>query len=164
MRLVSRRLSAGTGGGAARQSAELIEMDWLRALRDQVCVEEVLVSELILGIVMDVLVHVPIQDFQGFGVDWIPVPPGTSLSWMPAELVVLHPEIGLEDFRRRREPEQGGIAGCESGSRSRPHRQTLLRAELNSAAPGASAAAPSPMRRRKDRRGRVRGAGERLVT
>jgi hypothetical protein len=30
------------------------------------------------------------------------------------EFIVLHPEIGLEDFRRRREPEQGGIAGCES--------------------------------------------------
>ena len=66
------RLSAGTSSGAARQSAELIQIDWLRAFRDQICVQEILVSELILGIVMDVLGHVPIQDLQGFGVGWIP--------------------------------------------------------------------------------------------
>jgi hypothetical protein len=109
------KFSAGTGGGAARQGAELIQINWLRAFRHQVCVKECEVGALILGIIMDILIHIPIQDFQGFGVDWI-----ASSAWFFAvldstELIVLDPKIGLEDFRRSRESEKGRITGCDCG-------------------------------------------------
>jgi hypothetical protein len=77
---------------------------------------------LILGIIMDVLVHITIKDFQGLGVDWIPSSSRDFAVLDPSELVVLAPEIGLEDFGRRREPEQGRVSrrdtaacSCRSG-------------------------------------------------
>ena len=69
-------------------------------------------SSLILGIIMDVLVHVPIKNFQGFGVDRISCAARNFTVWDSSQLIVLDPEISLEDFRSRREPEQGGIASC----------------------------------------------------
>ena len=68
---------------------------------------------LILSVIVDVLVHVPIKHFQGIGIGLIP-----SSAWFfpvldAPELVVLDPEVRLEDFRRRRKPEHGGIAFCD---------------------------------------------------
>jgi hypothetical protein len=88
-------------------------MNWLRTFGHQIGVKECEVGELILGIIMDVLVHVPIQNFQGFGVDRISRAARNFAVWDSSEFIVLDPEIGLEDFRRRREPEQGSIAGCD---------------------------------------------------
>ena len=72
-----------------------------------------------------------------------PVPPGTSLSWNSREFVVLDPEIGLEDFRGGCEPEQSGIAGCDS-VHSRPHRQTLLKLSLTVRLPEQARPRPVP--------------------
>src|SRR4030095_9048508 len=49
----------------AGQSAKLIQIDWVCALRNQVGVDELEVGELILGVVVDILGHVLIQLFQG---------------------------------------------------------------------------------------------------
>ena len=51
----------GAGRFTARQRAKLIQIDGCRALRSQVRVDEGEVAELILGIVVDILGHVPIQ-------------------------------------------------------------------------------------------------------
>src|SRR6266487_413488 len=62
----------GTCRLTAGQRAKPIQIDWLRALGSQVRVDEREVSELILGIVVDILRHVLIQVFQGLGVGGIP--------------------------------------------------------------------------------------------
>jgi hypothetical protein len=103
-------LSARARGSAARQSAERFEIYSSRSLGDQVCVKESEMGVLILGIIMDVLVHIPIKDFQGLGVGWIPGSSRDFVVWDASELVVLDPEIGLEDFGRRREPEQSRVS------------------------------------------------------
>ena len=71
---------------------------------------------LILGIVMDVLVHISIKHFQGLGVDWIPSSSRDFAVWDSSEFVVLDPEIGLESFGCRRKPEQGRISRCDTAA------------------------------------------------
>jgi hypothetical protein len=66
-------------------------------------------AELILGIIMDVLVHISIKDFQGLGVGWIASSPRDFAVLDPCEFVILDPEIGFENFGRRREPEHGRV-------------------------------------------------------
>ncbi len=71
-----------------------------------------MMSDLIVGIIVDVLSHVFVQHSQGGGVGWI-----ASASWDfrvldAAEFVVLDPEIGLEYFRRRCKSEKGSVSGC----------------------------------------------------
>src|SRR4029077_185460 len=99
-------------------------MDRLCSLGDQVCVKECEMGVLILGIIMDVLVHIPIENFQGLGVDWIATSSRDFAVLDACELVVLAPEIGLENFSRCREPEQGRVpwyksAACSCRSRAR---------------------------------------------
>src|SRR5262245_6764889 len=55
------KFSAGSGRTAARQSAKLLETYGLFALRRQVGVEEREVSDLILGVVVDILGHIHIK-------------------------------------------------------------------------------------------------------
>jgi hypothetical protein len=81
-----------------RQSTKLIEVDWIGPLRNQIRVDESEVGHLILGIVMDVLGNVRIENRKGRGVGWTP-----SSSWdfavlNSSEFVVLLPQISLEDF------------------------------------------------------------------
>ena len=70
-------------------------------------------SALILGVVVDVYIHILIEHFQCFGVGWISSSASFFAVLNSSEFVILDPEIGLQDFRRRREPEKGGIAGCD---------------------------------------------------
>ena len=67
---------------------------------------------LILGIIMDVLVHISIKGFYSLGVDWIATSSRDFAVLDACEFVVLAPEIGLENFGRRREPEQGSVSCC----------------------------------------------------
>src|SRR5437879_883443 len=91
-------------------------MDRLCSLGDQVCVKECEMGALILGIIMDVLVHISIKDFQGLGVDWIPSSSRDFAVLDASQLIVLDPEIGFEDFGCRREPKQGRIPCCYSAA------------------------------------------------
>src|SRR5207248_9036814 len=103
--------------------------------------------------------------FQRFGVGWIPSSARFFAVLDSCEFVILDPQIGLQDFCRRRESEQSGVAfvigSLLSPSSCSPN---TLEAEPKSAAPGASAIAPAPMRQRKVRRGSVRGGDETLAT
>src|SRR2546430_7859805 len=56
----------------ALQRAKLIQIDGIGALRNQVRIDEREVADLILGIVVYILGHVPIQHFKGSYVSWIP--------------------------------------------------------------------------------------------
>jgi len=74
------RLPARPVRRTALQSAELIQVDWVRPLRRQVGVYEGEMSELIVSIVMNVLVHVLIKYLKRLGVRRIPGSSWTSLS------------------------------------------------------------------------------------
>src|SRR6476660_7729686 len=97
-------------------------MDRFCPLGLEVGVKECEMGVLILGIIVDVLVHIAIKDLQGLSIDWTPSSSRDFAVLDPSELVVLAPEIGLEDFGRRREPEQGRVSSrntvacsCRSG-------------------------------------------------
>ena len=69
--------------GATHQSAKRVQNCRSRSLGDQVRVEELVMSDLIIGVVMDVVLHFILNNLQGVGVGFIAMPPGTSSSWMP---------------------------------------------------------------------------------
>ncbi len=55
-------------------------------------------GDLIVGVIMDILVHVPIQHFDGVGVGWIPGPTWDFAVLDAGEFVVLPPQIGFDEF------------------------------------------------------------------
>ena len=63
---------SGPVRGAARQSTKVIEVDCRRALRSQVRVKEGGMANLIVGVVVNVLVHVAVKNLKGSRVEWIP--------------------------------------------------------------------------------------------
>ena len=97
----------------ARQGAKLIQIGGRGALGHQVGVDEREVGELILGIVVDILVHVPIEHFQGSGVGGTPTPAWDFAVLDASQFVVLLPEIGFEGLERSQEPEYGRVSRCE---------------------------------------------------
>jgi hypothetical protein len=63
------------------------------------------VADLVLGVVVDVLGHVPVELLEGRRVGRAAAPAGDLAVLDPPELVVLLPQVGLEDLRRCQEPE-----------------------------------------------------------
>ena len=57
--------------GAAHQSAKRVEICRSRSLGDQVRVEELVMSDLIIGVVMDVVLHFILNNLQGVRVGFI---------------------------------------------------------------------------------------------
>ena len=55
------RFPAGACRRAARQSTKLLEVGWCCTLGHQICVQESEMSNLIVGVVMDVLIKVPVE-------------------------------------------------------------------------------------------------------
>ncbi len=100
----------------ALQRAKLLQVDGIPTLGNQVRVYEREVGELILGIVVDILGHVPIQHLQGSGVGWTPAPAWDFAVLDASQFVVLLPQIGFEDFGRRQEPENGLVSRCETAT------------------------------------------------
>jgi hypothetical protein len=78
----------------------------LLALRAQVGVQEVGVAALVVGVVGDVLGHVPVEVLERRDV-------GGVAAVHAAELRVLLPQVGLEQLRRGQEPQDGGVAARE---------------------------------------------------
>jgi len=74
------------------------------------------VAELILGIVVDILGHVPIQHLKSLDVGWTSTAPWDFAILDASQLVVLLPQIAFEDFDRSQEPENGHVSSCKTGS------------------------------------------------
>ncbi len=85
-------------------------------LGSEIRVEKVLVGELIIGVVVDVLGHVRVEHFKSSGVRWIPGSAWHFVVWNSPEFVVLHPKVGLENFRCGCEPEQSRVARSEAAA------------------------------------------------
>src|SRR5207244_6827133 len=93
----------GPGRLAAGQSSKLVEVDRLRPPRLQVGVEEGRVAYLVVGVVGDVLRHVAVKVLQRSNV-------GLVSAVYTSELVVLLPEIGLDELRRGEKAQNRGVA------------------------------------------------------
>src|SRR5262245_15360948 len=81
---------------AAHQGPKRIEICRRLSLGHQVCIKELVMSDLIISVVMDVLIHVLVKHREGCGVEWI-----TSATWNfrvlnATKFVVLDPKVGLE--------------------------------------------------------------------
>jgi hypothetical protein len=105
-------------GLAAGQRAELVQVHGLLAVRLQVGVDEGGVGDLVVGVVVDVLIHVLVQHRHGLGVGWAAAAAGDLTVLDAGELVVLLPEIGLDELRCGQELENRGVALGQPTSRT----------------------------------------------
>ena len=69
-----------------------------------------MVSDLIIGVVVDVVGHVFLKNLQGVRVGFIASAARNFVVLDAAEFVVLDPKVGLEYFCRRCESEQGCVS------------------------------------------------------
>src|SRR5207302_7954229 len=83
---------------AARQVREPAEVYRFGAPRFEVGIEKREVRELVLCVVVDVLRHVFVEDFERFRVGRVAAAARHLAVLHAAELVVLLPEVGLEDL------------------------------------------------------------------
>src|SRR5206468_4497090 len=102
--------------GAAHQRAKRIEICRSRSFGDQVRVEESVMSDLIIGVVVDVVAHFILNNLQGRSIVWIATAAWNFVVLAAAEFVVLDPKVGLDYFKRGGEPKQGRVARTQSAS------------------------------------------------
>src|SRR5437773_2528126 len=85
-----------SGRSTAHQSAKRIEVCRGRSLGDQVRVEEGMMSDLVIGVVMDVVLHFILNNLQGVRVGFIASSTWHFIVLDAAEFVVLDPKVGLD--------------------------------------------------------------------
>ena len=107
-----------TGRLTARQSTKLIQINGLGPFRSQIGVKEREMADLIVGVIMDILVHVLIQHFHGGGIGWVPGSPWNFAVLDAGEFVVLLPQIGFNEFCCRQEPKNIRVTPGETATRS----------------------------------------------
>src|SRR6266540_1538499 len=93
---VSDQVRINSRRGAAHQSAKRIEICRSRSLGLQVGVEELVMSNLIIGVVMDVVSHFILNNLQGLSIVRIATAAWDFVILDAAEFVVLDPKVGLE--------------------------------------------------------------------
>src|SRR5258705_3179499 len=98
-------LLMSTGRLTARQRTKFIQIDGVGPFRSEEGVNERGVADLIIGVIMDILVHVLIQLLDRRGVGRIPASPWNFAVLDAGEFVVLLPQICFDDFCRRQESE-----------------------------------------------------------
>src|SRR6266568_3373944 len=82
-----------SGCSAAHQSPKRIEICRSRSLGHQVRIEELMVSDLIIRVIVNVLVHVFIEDPEGIVVSWIAGATRDFGVLNATEFVVLNPKV-----------------------------------------------------------------------
>jgi hypothetical protein len=107
----------GSGCLAAGQGAELVQVDRLRAVRLQVSVDESEVADLVVGVVVDVLIHVLVQYSHSVVVGGVAAAAGDFAVLDARQLVVLLPHIGLEDLGGSQEAKNRRVAFGKAAAR-----------------------------------------------
>src|SRR5712692_6055960 len=79
----------------AWQRTKLVQVDYVRAFGFQVSVNEYFVGQLILGIVMDILIHVAVENLQGRGVDRATTAPRDFPTLNTPQFAILLPQVHL---------------------------------------------------------------------
>src|SRR5262249_35758970 len=80
--------------GAAHPSTKRVEVCGSSSMKDQVCVEKVLMTDFVIGVVVDIYGHVLVKHLQGFSVGFIP---GTAWDFAilhAGQFIVLDPKVG----------------------------------------------------------------------
>ena len=90
--------------------AKRIKICRRRSLGDQVRVEELVMSDLIIGVVVDVGIHLVIHNLNRRGVVGIATAAWDFVILDAAEFVVLDPKVGLDQLQRRWEAKQGRVS------------------------------------------------------
>ena len=103
------------GRVTAGQSTKLIQIDAIGPFRSQIGVKERGVGNLIVGVIMDILVHVPIQHFDGVRIGWVPGSAWNFAVLDSSELVILLPQIGFDEFCCRQESKNVRVSHREGG-------------------------------------------------
>ena len=67
-------------------------------------------GDFIIGVVVNVLGHIAVQYRHRSRIGRIPASTRDFFIWNASEFVVLEPEIGLNDFSRRRKPKHGCVS------------------------------------------------------
>ena len=73
-------------------------------------------GDLIVGVVVDVLIHVIVQHLKRRGVGRTPSPARDFVVLDPAELVILLPQIGFDEFYCRQESENVRVSPWETAA------------------------------------------------
>ncbi len=73
-------------------------------------------AELILGIVMDILGHIPIQHEKASDVGGTAASPWDFAVLDASQFVVLLPQVTFDDFDRSQEPENGHVSLGETAA------------------------------------------------
>ena len=71
-------------------------------------------SDLFVGVIVDVLWHVHVEVGQRGSVDWTATATRYFSVLHAPEFVVLYPKVALEDFSCSREPEKSGVVRGEA--------------------------------------------------
>ena len=74
-------------------------------------------SDLIIGVIVDVVLHLILDKFQGLGIVWVTAAAWDLVILAAAEFVVLDPEVGLEELQGRWKPKQGRVSRCKKTTR-----------------------------------------------
>src|SRR5215472_9817256 len=90
-----------SGSSAAHQGAKRIEICRSRSVGHQIRIEELVMSDLIVSIVVDVLGHIRVQHGEVGGVEWTTTSTRNFGVLDATQFVVLDPKVGLEYFQRR---------------------------------------------------------------
>src|SRR5262249_50072696 len=96
--------------------AKRLKVYGIRSLGCQVRIEEILMGEFVIGIVMDVLGHIRVELLKSDSIEWIPTAAWYFAVLNAPEFVVLHPEIGFQDFCRCADPRPRRLPWSESAS------------------------------------------------
>jgi len=62
------------------------------------------VGELIFGVVVDILIHVSVENLEGRGVEWAATPSWNLIVLDSSKFVVLNPQVGLDDLGSGQKP------------------------------------------------------------
>ena len=108
------RFAARSRGTAAWQSTKALQVDGIGAFGHQISIQEVLVRELVIRVVVDVLRKIVVDCFKLLRIRFVATSTWNFAVLHSRQLVVLHPEICLQDFCCGSEPEQRGITFCQS--------------------------------------------------
>jgi hypothetical protein len=94
---------------AAWERAKLLQINRVGAPGNQVRINKREVAELIVSIVVNILIHIPIEHAKGSRVRRVPRPAGNFAVLDASQLIVLLPQIGFEDFRGSQEAENSDV-------------------------------------------------------
>ena len=97
------QLSAGSCRGAALQHAERFHIHGVGALRNKICIQEILMTHLVVGDVMNVLREIGINSPQRLGIESIAASSRSFVVPESAQFIILGVKVSLEGFSRSQE-------------------------------------------------------------